>query len=495
MEKKGSRSGGSEITFGTDGWRAGIAREFTFDNVARVAQATARFLLDEKRKDLAIYRDWGSPYRPAVAGVVVGYDMRFLSREFAHHFARVLHDSGIPVAISDAPVPTPALSYAVVARNLAAGIMFTASHNPATDNGIKYKAEYGGSAPGEVTSGVESFLPHTPPVPHTPKGAIEEVDLKTPFLEKVRTLVDPDRLTASPVHVVIDSMYGSAQGYVSQLLGEYGVPYTQIRGRHDPLFGGKKPEPIEENLVPLRAVIASLRRRGKPLLGVVTDGDGDRISAMDEKGGFIDAHRTFALILRHLVEERGLRGSVVTSFNLTDMARDMCEDYGLNQIVVPVGFKHHCKQILKRGDVLIAAEESGSIAIRGHIPERDGVLHSLLLTEIAAGAGRPMSEVVERLSTDFGPRVYQRRDLKVEKRLEVVARLRENPPERFGNRRVIAVETMDGIKLRFDQGWLLFRASGTEPILRIYCEMRERKDVLNVLEEAERLARGDLTLW
>ena len=494
MEKKGSRGGGSEIRFGTDGWRASIAREFTFDNVARVAQATARFLLDEKRKDLAIYRDWGSPYRPAVDGVVVGYDMRFLSREFAHHFARVLHDSGIPVAVSDAPVPTPALSYAVVERNVAAGIMFTASHNPATDNGIKYKAEYGGSAPGEVTSGVESFLPHTPPISHSPKGAIKELDLKTPFLEKVRTLVDPDRLTASPVHIVIDSMYGSAQGYVSQLLGEYGVPYTNMRGRHDPLFGGKKPEPIEENLVPLRAVIASLRRRGKPLLGVVTDGDGDRISAMDEKGGFIDAHRTFALILRHLVEVRGWRGTVVKSFNLTDMTQDICHEYGLPLIEVPVGFKYAVEQILKH-DVLIAAEESGSIAIRGHIPERDGVLHSLLLTEIAAGAGRPMSEVVERLFTDFGPRVYQRRDLKVEERLEVVARLRENPPERFGNRRVIAVETMDGIKLRFDQGWLLFRASGTEPILRIYCEMRERKDVLNLLEEAERLARGDLTLW
>jgi phosphomannomutase len=345
-----------------------------------VAQATARFLLDEKRKDLAIYRDWGSPYRPAVDGVVVGYDMRFLSQEFAHHFARVLHDSGIPVAVSDAPVPTPALSYAVVDRNVAAGIMFTASHNPATDNGIKYKAEYGGSAPGEVTSGVESFLPHTPPVPHSPEGSIEEVDLRTSFLEKVRTLVDPDRLTASPVHVVIDSMYGSAQGYVSQLLGEYGVPYTNIRGRHDPLFGGKKPEPIEKNMVPLRAVIASLRRRKHNLIGVVTDGDGDRISAMDEKGGFIDAHRTFALILRYLVEERGLRGSVITAFNLTDMARDMCEDYGLTQIVVPIGFKHHCEKILKRGDVLIGAEESGSIAIQGHIPERDGVLHSILLS-------------------------------------------------------------------------------------------------------------------
>jgi phosphomannomutase len=495
VEKKGSRSGGSEIKFGTDGWRAGIAREFTFDNVARVAQATARFLLDEKRKDLAIYRDWGSPYRPAVDGVIVGYDMRFLSREFAHHFARVLHDSGIPVAVSDAPVPTPALSYAVVDRNVAAGIMFTASHNPATDNGIKYKAEYGGSAPGEVTSGVESFLPHTAPVPHSPKEAIDEINLRTPFLEKVRTLVDPDRLTASPVYVVIDSMYGSAQGYVSQLLGEYGVPYTNIRGRHDTLFGGKKPEPIEENLVPLRAVIASLRHRKHNLIGVVTDGDGDRISAMDEKGGFIDAHRTFALILRYLVEVRGLRGSVITAFNLTDMARDMCEDYGLTQIVVPIGFKHHCEKILKRGDVLIGAEESGSIAIQGHIPERDGVLHSILLSEIVASAGRPASELVQSLIDNYGPRVYQRRDLKVEERLEVVARLRENPPERFGNRRVIAVETMDGIKLRFDEGWLLFRASGTEPILRIYCEMRERKDVLNLLEEAERLARGDLTLW
>lgn len=495
MEKKGSRSGGSEIKFGTDGWRAPIAREFTFDNVARVAQATARFLLDEKRKNLAIYRDWGSPYRPAVDGVVVGYDMRFLSQEFAHHFARVLHDSGIPVAVSDAPVPTPALSYAVVDRNVAAGIMFTASHNPATDNGIKYKAEYGGSAPGEVTSGVESFLPHTPPVPHSPEGSIEEVDLRTSFLEKVRTLVDPDRLTASPVHVVIDSMYGSAQGYVSQLLGEYGVPYTQIRGRHDVLFGGKKPEPIEKNMVPLRAVIASLRRRKHNLIGVVTDGDGDRISAMDEKGGFIDAHRTFALILRYLVEERGLRGSVITAFNLTDMARDMCEDYGLTQIVVPIGFKHHCEKILKRGDVLIGAEESGSIAIQGHIPERDGVLHSILLSEIVASAGSPASELVQSLFDKYGPRIYQRHDLKVEERLEVVAKLKENPPERFGNHRVIAVETMDGIKLRFDEGWLLFRASGTEPILRIYCEMREKKDVLNLLEEAERLARGDLTLW
>ena len=495
MERRAGQEDTRRIRFGTDGWRAVIADGFTFDNVARVAEATARFLVSEERKKLDIYTDWGSPYRPAADGAVVGYDMRFLSPEFAHYFARVLHDSGIPVSISDAPVTTPAVSYAVVHQNAAAGIMFTASHNPPIYNGIKYKAEYGGSAPSEVTDGVEEHLSNAVPTPRSPEGAIDKVDLKTPFLEKVRTLIDPARLTASPVHVVIDSMYGSAQGYVSQLLREYGVPYTQIRGRHDPLFGGKKPEPLEENLVPLRAVIASLRRRKRNLIGVVTDGDGDRISAMDEKGGYIDAHRTFALIFRYLVEERGLRGSVITAFNLTDMASDMCKDYGLTQIVVPIGFKHHCKQILKRGDVLIAAEESGSIAIQGHIPERDGVLHSVLLAEIAASAGVPASELVQSLFDKYGERFYHRRDIEVEGRLEVVAKLKENPPDTFAGRRVTSVETLDGIKLRFDDGWLLFRASGTEPILRLYSEMRSMKDVHELLQEAERLARGELRLW
>ena len=493
MEKR--RKNAEEIKFGTDGWRGVIARDFTFGNVGRVAAATGKFLASEARKTLAIYTDWGAEYRPAADGVIVGYDMRFLSREFAHHFARVLHDSGIPVVIANAPVTTPAVSYAVVNRRAAAGIMITASHNPPIYNGLKYKAEYGGSAPEEVTDGVTAYLQDKVPIPQTPEGGVPEVDLRTPFLNKIRTLIDPARLKASPVHVVIDSMYGSAQGYVAEILRENHVPYTQIRGRRDVLFGGKKPEPLEENLIPLRAVIASLRGRTPPLIGVVTDGDGDRVSGMDEQGGFIDAHRTFALLLRYLVEERGMRGAVVTSFNLTDMARDMCEDYGLPQIVVPIGFKHHCEQILKRGDVLIAGEESGSFAIRGHIPERDGVLCSLLLTEIAASAAKPMSTLVESLFKKYGPRFYHRRDIHVPHRLEVVEKLRNNPPERFGGRTVKSVETLDGVKLRFDDGWLLFRASGTEPILRLYCEMRDKKDVVELLDEAEQLARGDLRLW
>jgi len=458
----GRESATERVRFGTDGWRGIIAREFTFANVGRVAEATGRFLPSEERKELSIYTDWGADYRSAENGVVVGYDMRFLSREFAHHFARVLRDSGIPVVISNAPVTTPAVSYAVVDRCAAAGIVIT---------------------------GVVGNLRESVPVPHTPDDAIGEVDLRTPFLSKVRALIDPARLKASPVHVVIDSMYGSAQGYVAEILRENCVPHTEIRARRDPLFGGTKPEPLEENLVPLRAVIGSLRSKKRRLIGVVTDGDGDRISAMDERGGFIDAHRTFALILRYLVEERGMRGAVVTSFNLTDMARDICQDYNLPQIVVPIGFKHHCEQILKRGDVLIAAEESGSIAIRGHIPERDGVLCSLLLTEIATTSARPMSEIVQSLFDKYGPRSYHRHDIHVPERLEVVERLREDPPERFGGRPVRSIETLDGVKLRFERGWLLFRASGTEPILRLYCEMERESDVFELLGEAERFAR------
>ena len=482
------------VRFGTDGWRGRIAREFTFDNVARVAEATARFLLSEERKELAIYTDWRAEYRSPANGVVLGYDTRFLSFEFAMHFARVMTDCGIPVEMSDAALPTPALSYAVVDRRAVAGIMFTASHNPPTDNGIKYKAEYGGSATAEVTSGVEARLPARARTPTAAAASVARIDFRTPFLDRVRTFIDCDRLRAAPVFVVVDSMYGSARGYVAELLAENGVSYVQIRGTRDVLFGGKKPEPLEENLVPLRAVIASRAKKHPRMVGVVTDGDGDRVSGMDERGGFIDAHRTFALILRYLLEVRGWRGAVVKSFNLTDMATAICREYDLPMIEVPIGFKHAVEHILK-SNVLVAAEESGSIAIQGHIPERDGVLNSMLLAELAASCKGTLSEEIDRLSSDLGPHVYHRKDITVPGRLEVVARLMADPPDRFGGRPVKAVETMDGLKLRFSKGWLLFRASGTEPILRLYCEMPAERDVWAVLDEAEKLARGDLTLW
>ncbi|MDD4902928.1 MAG: phosphoglucomutase/phosphomannomutase family protein [Candidatus Bipolaricaulis sp.] len=492
------RGDANDVKFGTDGWRGVIARDFTFDNVGRVAVAVADYLRSPDRRSASIYRDWGCEFRAAERGVVVGYDTRFLSEEFALHFAGVLRDRGVPVVVSDTFVATPAVSYAVVARRAAAGIMLTSSHNPPEYNGLKIKSEYGGSAIDEVTRGVEDRLPDA--VPRAPRDtAIERVDLRTPYLDRIRQLIDRSRLTASKIHPVVDSMYGSAFGYVGELLREAGVAYTQVRGSRDVLFGGRKPEPLEENLIPLRAVIRSLGphratgagrpRVGHRLIGVVTDGDGDRISAMDETGAFIDAHRTYALILRYLVEERGLRGPVVVSFNLSDLVRRMADAYGLEIIETPVGFKFAAEHLLTH-DALIAGEESGSLGMRGHLPERDGVLWSMILCEILATSRKKASDLVASLHKTFGPQAYRRRDIEIERRIAVVEKLKANPPDRFGGEAVRAVETLDGLKLRFADGWLLFRASGTEPILRMYCEMRTSKEVARMLDEAETFARG-----
>ena len=488
MESQGREGVVESVRFGTDGWRAIIAKEFTFDNVGRVAKAVADYLRSEDRAANPIYTDWGATFRAADRGVVVGYDTRFLSDAFAEHVCRVLQDEGIPVSLSDGFIPTPALSYAVADRETAIGIMLTSSHNPAPYNGLKLKAAYGGSAPESITRAVEERLPSSAPDIVSPADRIERVDLRTPFLNRVRELIDRDLLKDAPIEVVIDSMYGSAQGYVAELLDELNIPYIQIRGTRDPLFGGVKPEPLEVNLAPLREAITQggTRRR----IGAVTDGDGDRISGMDERGRFIDAHLTYALILRHLVETRGWKGPIVVSFNLSDLIRRMAKAYGLETIEIPIGFKHAAEHIVK-GNVLMAGEESGSLAIRGHIPERDGVLCSLLLAEILASSDKPASELIDDLHATFGPQVYERRDIELETRVELVENLKAAPPESFGGLPVRKVETLDGLKLRFDDGWLLFRASGTEPILRMYCELPTADGVRQMLDAAERVARGD----
>jgi phosphomannomutase len=483
-----ARSGEEGVRFGTDGWRGIIARDFTFDNVARAAQGIADFLRSPDRPSDPIYTEWGTDCRDGSHGVVIGYDTRFLSEAFALHCAAVLQQDGIPVVVSDPFAPTPAVSYAVVERKAAMGVVITSSHNPPEYNGLKIKAEYGGSAPASITEQVERRLPDQ--APSIVASQIDRVDLVTPYMARIEELIDRDRLTASPIHVVIDSMYGSAQGLVARFLQSSNIPYTQIRGTVDVMFGGRSPEPLEKNLGPLRDAMIAARSAGPRTIGVVTDGDGDRVSAMDENGEFIDAHRTYALILRYLVEERGWRDPIVVSFNLSDLIRRMAAAYGLEVIEIPIGFKHAAEHIVKR-NILIAGEESGSYAIRGHIPERDGVFLSLLLAEILATSDKTASELARSLHDEFGPQSYARRDLHVEARLQVVADLKAAPPGTFAGRSVRSVETLDGIKLRFEDGWLLFRASGTEPILRVYCEMTTEKDVQQVLDAAERLARGD----
>ena len=483
----------TDIHFGTDGWRGIIARDFTFENVGRVAQAIAHFLSSPKRKRLEIYKKWGVAYRPPEAGVVVGYDTRFLSKEFAIQVGRVLKSNGIPVYVSNAPVPSPVLSYAVAHQKLACGVMITSSHNPPEYNGIKIKPEFGGSAPPLATQLIESFLGDT----FLWNGeALEENDLKTPYLTRIKEIINLDALKGAPLRVIIDPMYGSAQGYVAQILKELNIKHIQIRGRNDPYFGGKNPEPIEKNMGPLRAVIASENlntKKDEILIGVATDGDGDRVAGMDEHGTLIDSHRCYALIFQHLLE-RGWRGKAVKSFTLTDMANKIAQEHKIALEEVPVGFKYICEKMLKE-DVLIGGEESGGIGIKNHIPERDGVLMSLLLLEIVATHQKPMSQIIEDMMQQIGHHYYDRKDLHLEKRLELVERLKRKPPERFAERTVQAVETLDGVKLRFGDGWLLFRASGTEPLLRIYCEMDSAQKVQEVLDEAERFARGDLKLW
>ena len=480
-----------EIRFGTDGWRGIIARDFTFANVARVGAALASFLKDPRRGELRIYREWGVPIRPAEAGVLVGYDTRFLSREFAREVGRALIASGVPAWITSEPVPTPALSFFVREESLAGGVMITASHNPPEYNGIKFKPEYGGSATEEITREIEARLPSLPPTleeREVPTQAIREA-----YLEKVRKAVNLEVLRRAPLFPVVDAMYGSAQGYLVTILRELRIPFVAIRSGRDPLFGGKKPEPITENMGPLRAVIRGLRGRvrGRIIVGLVTDGDGDRAAGMDEQGEFLNTHRTASLLLWHLFRNRKIRGPILKSFALTDMVSKIAEEAGVPCQEIKIGFKWAVEDLVTQKAVF-GGEESGGYGYAWHLPERDGILSNLLLLELVATEGKPLSALVEELFSRFGLHYYSRRDLLLPNRLEIVERLQKNPPEELAGHRVVKIEDLDGLKLRFPRGWLLLRASGTEPILRVYCEMDDPTEVQKVLAEAEGLVKGGL---
>lgn len=478
------------VKFGTDGWRGVIAADFTYANVGRVGAAIAAYLHDRRRQDLAPYREWGVPCRPATAGLIVGYDTRFMSAEFAHHLGQAVARAGIPVLVTDAPVPTPAVSAAVVDRGLAGGAMITASHNPPHWSGVKFKPEYGGSATAEITALIESHLPGEPPAG---AASVEAVGIKEAYLARLRGAVDLRELARAPLYVVVDAMYGSAQGYLADLLRAARIPHLTVRSTVDPLFGGKKPEPLPENVVPLKAVIRSLRARarGRIVVGLITDGDGDRAAAMDEGGQFLDTHRTAALLLWHLSRHRNLTGMVLKSFALTDMIAKLADRMGIPWREIPVGFKWAVEDLVM-GKAAFAGEESGGYGYAWHLPERDGVLSNLLLLELVAATGKPLGALVEELFRLVGPHHYARRDLELPSRLEVVGRLTEAPPERLAGQRVRKVEALDGLKLRLDRGWVLFRASGTEPILRLYCEMDAPDVVQHALDEAELLVRGGL---
>jgi phosphomannomutase len=466
----------TQIKFGTDGWRAVIAREFTFANVERVAQAYCGYLLSE-----------GGATTGSL--VVVGYDRRFMSEHFARRAAEVLVANGLRISLFQEAQPTPLISWCVKGLSAAGGVMITASHNPPDFNGFKIKAPWGGSASPETTAAVEKHLDQKPPT--RADFSEDGHELLNPAIEayrvQIRSYVDIDRLRNAGARVIVDPMHGSAGTWVQSFIGGGQTQVETIRAFRDPLFGGVNPEPIDSNLGALKQRVVETNA----LVGLATDGDADRVGAVDELGRTMTMHDVVPLILLHLARHRKMTGGVVRTFSQSVLLKRIAAACGLKLYETPIGFKYIADLMLK-DDILLGAEESGGIGVKGHIPERDGVLNSLLFLEAIVTSGKTPSVMLGDLHSEFGEFHFGRRDLHMDTRLgaEMMAQLAEKPPADFAGYTITGVETMDGTKLLFDdESWLLFRQSGTEPVLRIYSEATSIGKMNALLDGGEHLAR------
>lgn len=475
------------IKFGTDGWRAVISDEFTFANVRKVAQGIANLFLDRAEE---------TGMDPVL---VVGFDTRFLSDRYAREVARVLAANGITVYLTQGDTPTPMVSFAIPHLKAHGGVMITASHNPPRYNGIKIKGPFGGPAGPQDARAVEGYIraneeagrePRTMPFETAEKeGRIVRFDPFPAYRDHVERLVRFDRIAQGWPHIVVDPMYGAGRRYFARLLEEAGAAVREIRGEMNPGFGGVHPEPIARNLEALVNAV----KEWKAAFGLATDGDADRIGAVDETGAFVDPHRIMALALPYLVEDRGQRGAVVKTVSTTQMLDALAAQYDLPLYETPVGFNYIVDYILQ-DDVLVGGEESGGITIKGHIPEGDGILMGLLLTEIVAQSGMTLYDLVEDLYRRVGRFAYARLDYRVQSfsKKELVARLSARVPDTLAGIPVRDVSTLDGVKYLLDGAWLLIRPSGTEPVLRIYAEARDEETVRRLIEEGKRLGVGEL---
>jgi phosphomannomutase len=462
------------IKFGTDGWRAIIADDFTFDNVRLVAGAIASYVL--KHED-------------AKRGVIVGYDTRFASPRAARVTAEVLAEAGIPVKLANDYTPTPAVSYAVKNLKAAGGVMITSSHNPGNWNGMKFKANFGGSATPAIMKSIEAELGVA--APRGQKAAIEEINFKQAYIVAIGAFANLPLIAAANFKVVVDTMYGAGRGLLTQVFDNHKIRYVAIRQELNPLFPGINPEPIEVNLTRLQEVVV----REKCHAGFATDGDADRIGAVAEDGSFVDAHKIFAVLLRWLLERKKWPGDVVRAFNTTRMLDRICAKYGRELIECPIGFKYVADLMMER-DILIGGEESGGIGYSRFLPERDGILNSLLLANVMAEEGKPLGQLVADLQNEYGPHFYGRRDLHIAEEIKqsAIQRATSEQTKRLGNYAVLKKEHLDGIKFFLDvptkgngaEAWILFRASGTEPLLRVYCEAASPELVEEILASGEK---------
>jgi len=469
----------TDITFGTDGWRGIIADDFTFENVRRVAGAIASYVL--KHED-------------PTHGVIVGYDTRFASPRAARAVAEVIAGAGIPVRLADDYVPTPAVSYNVKKLGAAGGVMVTSSHNPWNWNGVKFKAKFGGSATPAIMKIIEGELAAGAMPSGAPPAKIEEVDLKPAYVEAVCEFADLDLIRKANFKFAIDSMYGSGRGVLPGIFDKKGIRYVAIRQEVNPLFPGINPEPILPHVALLQETVV----KEKCYAGLVTDGDADRIGAVAEDGSFVDSHKCMSVLLQWLLARRKWPGAVVRAFNTTGMMDRIAARYGRKLHEVSIGFKY-AADVMMEQEVLIAGEESGGIGYGRFLPERDGILNALLLANVMAEEGKPLGQLVADLQREYGSHYYGRRDLHISDDLKngAVRRAADPATTKLGPYAVLRKENRDGVKLFLDapkngngaDPWVLFRASGTERLLRVYVEAASPDLVTEILEHSERFVQ------
>ena len=479
------------IRFGTDGWRGLIARDFTFDNVALCAQGVAGYLVQEGL---------------AKKGLVVGYDTRFVSEDFAACVAEVMAGNGIVTYLASAAAPTPVVSYNILHHQAGGAAIITASHNPAAWNGFKYKPDYAGSASPEVTARLEAEIDSAeasgvvsmPLAVAEAEGLVRYIDPMPPYLAHIRRLVNLESISQSGLKVVVDSMHGAGAGYVPALLygadsdegstvrrGETeGLLLTQINTERNPAFPGmERPEPIGPNLTRLASIVVESNAD----VGIAFDGDADRLGIIDEKGTYITTLQAFALLALYLLEVKGEKGALVKALTMTSMVQKLGQTFGVPVFETPVGFKYICP-IMLRENALTGGEESGGYGFRGHIPERDGILSGLLILEYMVRTGKRPSELLEHLYDVVGPHYYDRRDISFtpERKQELQRKLEGSAPDRIGGIPVASTDAIDGRRFLLASGsWLLTRFSGTEPLLRIYAEAQSPEMVGQLLDGAE----------
>ncbi len=476
-----------QIKFGTDGWRGVIADDFTFANVRTAAEAIAAY----------VHARIGSAEEDPKKGLCIGYDTRFGSKAFARTCAEVVAASGIPVLIANDITPTPALSFGVRGQNCAGGIMITSSHNPAQWNGVKYKAWYGGSGKPSIISAIETYLGQ--PVPQSTQVAeIREFDFLPAYLKAIEVFADLDLISKCSMKFAIDSMYGAGRTIISDIFTRLGVEHVQIRGNVDPLFPGINPEPIEPHIRALgEAAVANHCHAG-----LCTDGDADRIGATDEHGEFVDPHKIFSILLSWVLRRKGWPGAVTRAFNTTKMLDRICAKHGRELIEHGIGFKFVCDYMLER-EIVMGGEESGGIGFQRHLPERDGLLNALLLANVMAEEGKTMGQLVADLQAEFGEHQYGRIDLHIPDDIKSAAIARAHALKTgdasIAGMPILRQETLDGVKFYLDnpeakqkknaaETWILFRASGTEPLMRIYTESTSKEAVAKLLESGRAFA-------